>query len=168
MSAQSVTGGCQCGAVRYRVDGPLSGAHICHCRMCQKAAGNYFLPLAAAQKTDFHLTRGELAHFASSQDVQRGFCANCGTPLTFDTIIADRVHIVLGSLDDPTAVVPAVQYGTESKMPWFATLETLPGEETEASEDQDGVPLSVIRATNRQHPDHDTQTWPPQRSEDAQ
>ena len=160
MSAEPFTGGCQCGAVRYRVDGPLTNAHICHCRMCQKAVGNYFMPLANAQKPDFRLTRGALAHFASSQDVRRGFCARCGTPLTFDTVIAGHLNIALGSLDDPAAVKPEVQYGTEAKMPWFGALDALPGEETEASEDQDGVPLSVIRATNRQHPDHDTQAWP--------
>ena len=42
-----IEGGCNCGAVRYRAEAPLTNAHICHCRMCQKAAGNYFLPLAS-------------------------------------------------------------------------------------------------------------------------
>ena len=162
MSTQAYTGGCQCGAVRYRIDGPLTNAHVCHCRMCQKAAGNYFMPLANAQKADFRLTRGELAVFSSSQSVERGFCAKCGTPLTFDTVTAAHLNVVLGSLDDPAAVQPEVQYGTESKMPWFAGLDTLPGEATEESEDQDGVPLSVIRETNHQHPDHDTEVWPPE------
>ncbi|MCB1480114.1 MAG: GFA family protein [Rhodobiaceae bacterium] len=162
MSTQAYTGGCQCGAVRYRIDGPLTNAHVCHCRMCQKAAGNYFMPLANAQKADFRLTRGTLAVFSSSQSVERGFCAKCGTPLTFDTVTAAHLNVVLGSLDDPAAVQPEVQYGTESKMPWFAGLDTLPGEATEESEDQDGVPLSVIRETNHQHPDHDTEVWPPE------
>ncbi|MGG2476082.1 GFA family protein, partial [Rhizobium sp. BR5] len=39
--------GCQCGAVRYRIEGGLRYPHLCHCRMCQKASGNYFMPLAA-------------------------------------------------------------------------------------------------------------------------
>ena len=47
------TGGCQCGAVRYRVDQALDNAHVCHCRMCQKASGNYFLPLARTAKAKF-------------------------------------------------------------------------------------------------------------------
>lgn len=156
-----MTGGCQCGAVRYAIGGPLTHAHICHCRMCQKAAGNYFMPLANADVEAFALTRGELAYFSSSDPVRRGFCAQCGTPLTFETIGAAHLHVVLGSLDDPAAVVPAMQYGTESRMPWFAALGGLPGEETEDSQEQDGVPMSVIRASVRQHPDHDTRTWPP-------
>jgi hypothetical protein len=35
------TGGCQCGAVRFRVEGALGDASVCHCRMCQKAFGAY-------------------------------------------------------------------------------------------------------------------------------
>jgi hypothetical protein len=37
----SRSGGCQCGAVRFRVDGELGRASICHCRMCQKAFGAF-------------------------------------------------------------------------------------------------------------------------------
>ena len=57
------TGGCQCGAVRYRVEGTLGDPHLCHCRMCQKAAGNYFLPLANAPRERFSLVRGEPGWF---------------------------------------------------------------------------------------------------------
>ncbi|NKF31225.1 GFA family protein, partial [Pseudomonas sp. BGM005] len=78
------TGGCQCGAVRYRARGELGYPHICHCRMCQKAAGNYFLPLAAAKRQDFELTRGGPKWFRSSDLVRRGFCGDCGTPLFYD------------------------------------------------------------------------------------
>ncbi|MEX0346444.1 MAG: GFA family protein [Rhizobiaceae bacterium] len=158
----SFSGGCQCGAVRYRIDGALAWAHICHCRMCQKAAGNYFMPLANAQTNEFAITRGALTHYQSSDPVRRGFCNKCGTPLTFETIGAAHLNIVLGSLDDPASVPPKIQVGIESKMPWFGSLDGMPGEETEDSEEQDGVPLSVITASNHQHPDHDTESWPPE------
>jgi hypothetical protein len=47
--APAITGGCQCGALRYRAeDANSTNPHLCHCRMCQKAAGNYFMPLAGA------------------------------------------------------------------------------------------------------------------------
>lgn len=119
------------------------------------------MPLANAQKAEFAITRGELAFYKSSDPVRRGFCAKCGTPLTFETISAFHLNIVLGSLDDPAAVPPKAQFGIESKMPWFNKLEGLQGEETEESEEQDGIPLSEITASNRQHPDHDTSEWPP-------
>lgn len=44
----SVTGGCQCGAVRYRADAMLD---ICYCRMCQKAMGNLFALLLLLRRT---------------------------------------------------------------------------------------------------------------------
>ena len=78
---RSITGGCQCGAVRYRADG-LGRGSICHCRMCQKAFGGFFGPLVHTRELTW--TRGEPKWFRSSNKVRRGFCANCGTPLTFD------------------------------------------------------------------------------------
>ena len=48
--AMEVSGGCQCGAVRYHATEMLDNSHICHCRMCQKAAGNIFIALVAAPR----------------------------------------------------------------------------------------------------------------------
>ena len=76
------SGGCQCGAIRYRV-AALGRPSFCHCRMCQKAFGNYFAALVGTKKTGLHWTKGEPSFFRSSEIVQRGFCKDCGTPLTF-------------------------------------------------------------------------------------
>lgn len=158
----AITGGCQCGAVRYRVDGELTMAHICHCRMCQKAAGNYFMPLANAQRSEFTVTRGEIAWFQTSDPVRRGFCAQCGTPLIFETIALDHLNVTLGSLDDPARIEPKEQFGLEAKMPWLSKLDALPGYTTEDDPEPDGVVITEVAASNRQHPDHDTKQWPPE------
>jgi hypothetical protein len=160
-----LSGGCQCGAVRYRIEGPLIDPHICHCRMCQKAVGNYFLSLAHTPKDNFILSRGEIRQFHSSTPFRRGFCERCGTPLTLDSPSSDVISLVLGALDDPGAFAPVNQYGTEARMPWFEELAALPGEATEANEIIDGVPLDQIQSSNHQHPDHDTDHWPPARTE---
>ena len=52
------TGGCQCGAVRYALYAEPTNPHVCHCRMCQKAFGSYFAPLAGVPLGDFAWTRG--------------------------------------------------------------------------------------------------------------
>ncbi|REJ73238.1 MAG: GFA family protein [Acidobacteria bacterium] len=150
------TGGCQCGAVRYRVLGELTNAHVCHCRMCQKAAGNYFMPLANAQKREFVVVRGEISWFQSSEPVRRGFCEACGTPLIFDREAAPHLNVTLGSLDDPAAVRPTRQYGLESRLPWLSELDTLPGETTEDADFAASEHWERIRASNRQHPDHES------------
>ena len=159
--ARIYTGGCQCGAVRYRVEGTLGDPHLCHCRMCQKAAGNYFLPLANASRERFSITRGEPGWFQSSEIVRRGFCRACGTPLFYDALAADHINVTLGSLDDPDDVRPVAQSGVESRVVWFQQLPKLP--ESVSNEGEGGEARHVaIRDSNRQHPDYDTDHWPPE------
>lgn len=152
----ATTGGCQCGAVRYRIAQALENAHICHCRMCQKASGNYFLPLARTAKAKFAVTRGEVGWFQSSDIVRRGFCRDCGTPLLFDVVDRDTINVVLGSLDEPASVKPEFQCGPAAKMPWFGELDTV-----EPSADETSW-YAAIAPSNHQHPDHDTEQWPPE------
>ena len=85
----SFSGGCQCGAVRYTAARMPTEPHLCHCRMCQKAAGNYFMPLGGVAHDDFEITRGAVSYFHSSDVVRRGFCASCGTPYAGD---CDQFH----------------------------------------------------------------------------
>ena len=155
-----VAGGCQCGAVRYRAALDPASAHLCHCRMCQKAAGNSFMPLASAPRAAFQLTRGSLAIFKSSQGVARGFCRDCGTPLTFDILADNQISVTLGSLDDPSAVPPLADCGTEGRMPWLPLLHGARQEVTEVGQPDGGARIAEVAATNRQHPDHDTVEWP--------
>lgn len=154
------TGGCQCGAVRYRATGELGYPHICHCRMCQKAAGNYFLPLAAIGLENFAITRGEPGWFHSSDLVRRGFCSACGTPLFYSVLDADFINVTLGSLDDPAALVPVAQSNLDGKMPWFHLLDGLSHEPAEPSSQR----MQTIRQSSRQHPDHDTEIWPSEKA----
>jgi hypothetical protein len=143
------TGGCQCGAVRYALYAEPTGASICHCRMCQKAFGNYFAPLAGVPPQDIAWTRGAPTAFRSSELVERGFCRDCGTPLTFRYLDRDRISVSLGSLDDPARVKPMKQYGIEGRVAWVADILDLPGERTE-----DAVPPDrMARLASRQHPD---------------
>jgi hypothetical protein len=160
MSEVRITGGCQCGAVRYALHEEPSNAHICHCRMCQKAFGSFFAPLAAIPLTAFEITRGELSIFKSSDPTERGFCNKCGTPLTIHDVGSPRIEIAIGSLDEPERVEPQREIGIESKIGWFGKLAALPGAKT--TEEDDPALARKIAASNHQHPDHDTDTWPPE------
>ncbi|MBO6674951.1 MAG: GFA family protein [Rhizobiales bacterium] len=150
----SLSGGCQCGAVRYRVTGTPETPHLCHCRMCQKASGNYFLPLAWAPGDTLTITRGQPSWFHSSDPVRRGFCGNCGTPLFFDTLDSKGMAFTLGSLDDPAALPPEMNDGEAGRVPFFHRLGDLGSKEV----DRDAL-SPVIDATNHQHPDRDTESW---------
>jgi hypothetical protein len=148
--------------VRYAISGPLDRPSICHCRMCQKAFGSFFAPLVGVPVEKFELTRGEIAVFKSSELVERGFCRDCGTPLSIRDVDGDKIDVSIGSLDDPSRAKPVVQDGVESRLPWLDELASLPGSTTEEYDPEGRVPH--IRATNRQHPDHDTADWPPKRT----
>lgn len=152
-----LSGGCQCGAVRYRLLSKPTEPSICHCRMCQKAFGNYIAPLAGVKRADLVWTRGRPGSFRSSEAVERGFCRDCGTPLYYSVLEIDRISISIGSLDEPDLVEPVMQYGIENRRPAFARLHELPEETTEAGTG----PELLARMKSRQHPDHDTETWPP-------
>jgi hypothetical protein len=146
-----VTGGCQCGAVRYAITAPFENPHICHCRMCQKAFGNYFAALVGTKKTGLAWTRGQPSFFRSSEVVQRGFCKDCGTPLSFAYDHSERIAVSIGSLDHPESVMPERQYGMEALLPAFPLLHTLPGTQTE-----DDIPADMLeKLKSRQHPDRD-------------
>ena len=127
----AVTGRCQCGAVRYRVATPPRRASICHCRMCQRATGSYFAPLANVALDDFEVTEGELAIYRSSSIAERGFCRDCGSPLTFRYTELPDISVTIGSLDSPDAVAPARQFGAESTTTHWHTLHLLPATTTE-------------------------------------
>lgn len=114
MAAPDFTGGCQCGAVRFAVSGPLGRASICHCRMCQKAFGAFYGPLVAAPGLTW--TRGAPAHFQSSNRARRGFCRDCGTPLTFEPDDGP-VELAIGAFDEPARIPPTIQHGLEARLP---------------------------------------------------
>src|SRR3546814_10610095 len=94
------SGGCQCGAVRYHVTAVLDTSHICHCRMCQKAAGNFFIALIGVPRDAIDWTRGTPAWFNSSDKAARGFCRDCGTPLAYDYFESKHINLTTGSFDE--------------------------------------------------------------------
>jgi hypothetical protein len=131
--------------VRYRI-AELGRATICHCRMCQKAFGGFFGPLVTAKGIEW--TRGSPAIFASSNKVERGFCAKCGTPLTYDW--GGDLEISIGSLDNPEAAPPVLQVNPAEQLSYFASLHALP---VRANSPEAQAFLDEV--VSRQHPDHD-------------
>ena len=146
-----LTGGCQCGAIRFALSATPTKVSICHCRMCQKAAGAPFASFAEIEKSDFAWTRGKPAAFRSSSIAERDFCQACGTPLSFRRIDGPRIEILTGTFDRPDRLVPTRQYGTESRLGWVVGISNLPSQTTLQSYGQEKLGGIV----NHQHPDHD-------------
>jgi hypothetical protein len=151
VSTVGLTGGCQCGALRYRLDAAPS-ASICHCRMCQKASGGPFMAYGGVPNPSFVVTRGVLSTFRSSDIAERGFCGVCGTPLSYRLTGGGSIGVTLGSLDAPNAVAPREQFGAESRISWLAAAQAAP--ETSVSDWLRSKQIASVGS--RQHPDHET------------
>lgn len=151
----SFSGGCQCGAIRFRAEA-LGSASICHCRMCQKAMGGFYGPFVTVKAEHLTWTRGAPAHFQSSNKVSRGFCTACGTPLTFEQV-AGQTELAIGAFDDPAAIRPKGQLGSPRRMPWIGELGDLPMREPQEPK----IAAYQADLVSYQHPDQDTDAWPP-------
>jgi hypothetical protein len=154
-SAPPYTGGCQCGEVRFRVE-RLGRPSICHCRMCQKAFGAFYGPLVTAHGVEW--TRGAPKHFASSNKVRRGFCGDCGTPLTYE-FYDGGMEVAIGAFDDPTVAAPVLQVNPADKLPFIDGLAALPTRQPGDNPKFDAFLAGIV---SHQHPDHDTAEWPPE------
>lgn len=154
----ALTGGCQCGAVRFRVE-RTGGASICHCRMCQKAFGGFYGPLVSSYGVVW--TRNLPTYFQSSNKIRRGFCKDCGTPLVYENINRspeEAIEVAIGAFDHPALVAPVVQVNTREKQPFVDGIAHLPVRLGPAAVWQEEFNASII---SHQHPDHDTAVWPP-------
>ncbi|MEZ5849726.1 MAG: GFA family protein [Hyphomicrobiaceae bacterium] len=150
--SETWTGGCQCGAVRFRALS-LGRASLCHCRMCQKAFGGIGGLLVSAH--DLTWTRGAPDHFASSNRVRRGFCGACGTPLTFEPE-GGAVDVAIAAFDRADEITPTIQLAREARLACFDALAGLPDRPAgEAA----GAAAWYGSIVSHQHPDQDTQDW---------
>jgi hypothetical protein len=132
MSPEAIqyTGGCRCGAVRFRSMAPPLLTRVCWCRDCQYfAAGNATVNVCFA-KSEFH-AEGTLSDFASVADsgnaMHRRFCPQCGTPLFSEAEARPEfIFVRAGSLDNPEWVQPAATIWAASAPSWACIDEDLP------------------------------------------
>jgi hypothetical protein len=145
------TGGCQCGAVRFRA-ADVGRPSLCHCRMCQKAFGGFYGPLVTALGLEW--TRGRPKHFASSNQVRRGFCADCGTPLTYE--YEGGIDLAIGAFDEPERVAPIIQLNPRDKLAFVDGIPALPTRPPGENAETEAFFTTIV---SLQHPDHDTGEW---------
>ncbi|MEX2648409.1 MAG: GFA family protein [Alphaproteobacteria bacterium] len=126
------TGGCLCGAVRYRVTGPLREVALCHCGQCRKFHGHVGAYTNVARDKLELTADGGLAWYMSSTIAKRGFCRMCGSSLFWERLGADTISIAAGTLDGPTGLKTTRQIfaAPEHRGDYYELdthLETFPG-----------------------------------------
>jgi hypothetical protein len=121
------TGGCLCGAIRYRATAAPLRALLCHCETCRWVSGSAFLGFVHFPKAEFAWESREPARYRSSPYAERGFCPDCGSTLSMhEEVLGDRVQVTLGSLDRPQDVRPDDHVWTRSQLPWLEVADELP------------------------------------------
>ncbi|WP_298952120.1 GFA family protein [uncultured Methylobacterium sp.] len=115
-----LTGGCACGAVRYEAHGTPWHETLCHCPTCRRVAGAPAVAWFTVRRADLRLVAGTPRVFRSSPGVARGFCGECGTPLTYARDdLPDEIDVTTASLDDPAALPPRDQTQLAHRLPWI-------------------------------------------------
>lgn len=123
-----LTGGCNCGKVRFRLEIPPIITHCCHCRRCQKTSGSAFCVNAMIETEKLTLLCGtaEAFHGDSSHPLRR--CADCGLTLwSHIPQLGEAIAIVgVGVLDCAEQLAPEAHYFIRSKHPWVTLPPNLP------------------------------------------
>ncbi len=116
-------GGCQCGAVRYRITSEPAVVFACHCTICQTQSGSAFGMAMRVPAEHFHLTKGELKSFDrkadSGQTFTNSFCPDCGTRIHHKADRSpDQISLKPGTLDDTSWLRPTHHVFVRSAQPW--------------------------------------------------
>jgi hypothetical protein len=127
MEEERHEGGCLCGAVRYEVRGPGGNLCYCHCNSCRRAAGAPVVAWGTFPGASFRVTRGALASYRSSAPVVRGYCARCGSCLSYSTETRPgEIDVTLASLDESARFMPRMHVWVSDKLPWIELRDGLP------------------------------------------
>jgi hypothetical protein len=132
--ASTLSGGCLCGSVRFEARPDKREGYYCHCRMCQLAFGNTRAAFMNLRKDQVAWAGRPPAYYASSKIARRGFCATCGTPLSFEYLDSDFMDLSIGAFDDPAAITPTLHFAVESRLAGWHADDGLPGERLDASQ----------------------------------
>ena len=119
--ATAITGSCFCKTVQYRISSAIPLAVNCHCNACKKSTGAAFASLAVIREKHLEIVAGQesLTSFLLGENLTKHFCSHCGTPIfNRNSRYPGRCMVAIGSLDNPTAVIPSANIHCENQLEW--------------------------------------------------
>lgn len=118
-NAFPLTGGCQCGRVRFEVTSAPKWVVHCHCSLCRNQTGTAFATWASVPAAAFTWVSAGPKIYTDSPDRHRGFCPECGTQLVgLSPKWPGEFHILIGALDNPDSVAPVLHAYYADRLPW--------------------------------------------------
>lgn len=124
------SGRCRCGIYRFRAATEPIQVSYCHCSDCRRATGAPVTVFAGFREDEVELLGDEAAVHQSTPEVERLFCAQCGTPIGYrDLRLADEIYYYLGLLDEPSRLVPRLHAFESERLAWLNIVDDLPRHE---------------------------------------
>ena len=129
-----IKGHCECGCVRFEIDGAIDDYSHCHCSICRRLHGSAYVTFAGVPRNTFRYVDGEdiVSSYASSETHDRVFCSNCGSNI-FVAVDSepDELYVSMGIIDGDPPRPPGYHIYVGSKAPWHEITDDLPQYETE-------------------------------------
>jgi hypothetical protein len=117
-STMPSTGRCLCGAIRYSVAGVPNAVLDCHCSICRRESGAPSLVYVSYRRSDVAMS-GTLKYYRSSEFAKRGFCGDCGSPISYEGDAEPKViWLTAGTHDDAGSLPQRAHVYVEDKLPW--------------------------------------------------
>lgn len=122
------TGGCLCGAVRFEAVGRPIIVLNCHCESCRRHSGAPMVTLVSYKAEQLRFTAGARQRYSSSPGVERAFCGDCGTTLTWESAKDGQalIEVHVGCFDAPDGCRPDAHVFHGERLAWFDTADHLP------------------------------------------
>jgi hypothetical protein len=132
-----INGHCECGRVRYEVDGDIEEFSHCHCSQCRRLHGTAYATFAAVRQENFRYVSGEsgTSKYASSENYVRVFCSKCGSNIM---AVPDKepeiFYLSMGAIENDPPRPPGFHIYVGSKASWHEISDDLPQFETQPNE----------------------------------
>ena len=123
---QVATGGCMCGAIRYKASGTPKGSGYCHCRSCRHHTGAPVVAFVDFTPEQVQWLSGNRRRYESSTGIFRAFCPDCGSSIARLWLDEATTWLCIGTLDAPELVAPKYHMFTEEQIPWLDIDDELP------------------------------------------
>lgn len=127
-------GHCECGQVRFEVNGEIRDFSHCHCSQCRRLHGAAYATFAGVNRGDFHYTAGEsaISTYASSMSNERVFCSICGSTILVDPQDEPEfLYLSMSTLEGDPPRPAAYHAYVGSKASWHAITDDLPQYDTD-------------------------------------
>jgi len=127
LSESKLSGHCYCGAIKFEIDGDPYWVGHCHCESCRRASGSAMTTFAGFKLEQVTFSGAERSRRTTDDGVTRSFCADCGSPIGYESNIRpDEIHLHLGLFDDLDRLKPQDHSFLEEKASWLKADEHLP------------------------------------------